>query len=113
MCRVVRAALTAGERRQQIDLVAVGERAVSVRLERATLAVEHQRIDEVRRMRERLAQRYTGVIGDFDELAERRAGWHAHVLVDVLPVVADAPPDQDVDLDLIAAQSIEDAHYSV
>ena len=49
--------LAAGERREQVDLVAVGEHALGVLGERAALAVEHHRVDEVRRVLERLAQR--------------------------------------------------------
>ena len=43
--------LAAGERREQIDLVAVGEHALGVLGERAALAVEHHRVGQVRRVR--------------------------------------------------------------
>src|SRR5579863_9817041 len=102
--------LAARERREQIDLVAVDEHALGVLDERTALAVEHHRVDEVGRVVECVAQRDVGGIGRLDEPAERRADGQAQMLVDVLPVVADAAADQDVNADGLAAQLVEDSH---
>src|SRR5664279_1073112 len=65
--------------------------------ERAALAVQHQRLGEVWRIRERFADRNLRRLGERYELLERRAVGELQLLVDVLPVVADPTADQDVD----------------
>ena len=107
----------AGDRGEQVDLVAVSERAVAVALEWAALAVDHQRVAQVGRSLYRLGEGHAGAVGGRQELGQRGAAGESEGAVDVVPAGADAAPDEDAHADLRAGtganQTAEKAHRGV
>lgn len=99
--------LATGKRREEVQLVTVLQSAVAIFGKWTALPIEHERVAQMGRMVECLADRQPR---DFDQPAKGSADRQAYVGINIFPVVADTTANHDPNLDLRTAQFIEDSH---